>query len=307
VTVRGLVTTGGPRLGNVELGPGDLQPFAGSFEVRTGDDGKAWDPQVNLNDTSGLSMSRLAVPMPPMLTSLNQIGFDFYDWIGGAVRTSKQNTVVWFVGAKRDEDGRIVADPSARFAFPVVGRQRGGTFEFNASGVNLWFTFGPVPLQRFDLRGTFGADGVVEPTSQFLAQAVCADIPSYGSQIPATGMCDPRGVITAGGTFLGQQASSPAVRRVPGLRVGDITYADGKVSAPIDAPAGYSKEEHFVSILLLDDKDRPVPLDYYSNTTVLADGDRITGVEVAVPELPGPVTAIVMTDAFPARSKEIRP
>ena len=71
---------------------------------------------------------------------------------------AQHNTVVWFVGAKRNEQGQILADPSARFAFPVSGRQRGGTFELNASGVNLWFTFGPVPLQRFDLRGTFGPD-----------------------------------------------------------------------------------------------------------------------------------------------------
>ena len=308
VTISGLATTGGSRLGNVDLGPGDLQPFSGSFSVRTSDDGTAWNPQVNLDDTSGLSLSRLAVPMPPMLTSLNQIGFDFYDWIGGAVRTDRNNTVVWFVGAKRDQDGRIVADPAARFSVPVVGRQRGGTFEFNASGVNLWFTFGPVPLQRFDLRGTFGSDGVVEPTSQFFAQAVCKDIPSYGSQIPATGMCDPRGVITAGGTFLGQTAASPAVRRVPGLKIGDVTYADGKVSATIDAPAGYGADQHVVSILLLDAQDRPVPIDYYSSTKVRSEGDRITGVDVSVPStMPASFTAIVMTDAFPARQKEFGP
>ena len=64
--------------------------------------------------------------MPPMLTSVNQIGFDFYDWIGGAVRTNADSTVVWFVGAKPGAGGQVVADPSARFAFPVLGPQRGG-------------------------------------------------------------------------------------------------------------------------------------------------------------------------------------
>jgi len=309
VTLDGVVTTGGARLGNVELGPGDLEPFRGSFEVRTGDDGVAWDPQVNVDDTSGLSLSRLAVPLPPMLTSVNQIGFDFYDWIGGAVQTSRDATVVWFVGAQRDRDGRIVADPGSRFAFPVAGRQRGGTFLFNASGVNLWFTFGPVPLQRFDLRGTFDAQGQVRPDAQFLAESVCADIPGYGSQIPATGMCDTQGVITAAGTFLGAQTQSPALRRVPGMQVGEITYTPGSpatLTATIDVPVPYTTDDHFVSILLIDDLGRPVPLDYYRATRIQTDGaNQITGVTVTADQpLPASFRAVVMTDAFPARTQD---
>ncbi|MCU0299039.1 MAG: PQQ-binding-like beta-propeller repeat protein, partial [Candidatus Nanopelagicales bacterium] len=289
VTLQGVVTTGGPRLGNVDLGSGELQPFQGSFTVRTGDDGTSWNPRVGADETSGLSLSRLAVPMPAMLTSVNQIGFDFYDWIGGAVRTSTDSAVVWFVGAQRDEDGTIVADPSSLFAFPVAGQMRGGTFAFNATGVNLWFTFGPVPLQRFDLRGTFDSAGTIRADSQFLAEAVCADIPGYGSQIPATGMCDTQGVITAAGTFLGEQTdASPAVKRVPGMRVGEIIYTPGApatLSATIDVPTRYTSDEHFASILLVDDQGLPVPIDYYSKTEIRTDADKqITGVTVTVDE-----------------------
>ncbi len=309
VTISGLVTTGGPRLGNVSVGSGGLEPFTGSFTVRTGNDGTAWNPKVDPDETSGLSMSRLAVPLPPMLTSLNQIGFDFYDWIGGAVQTAPDATVVWFVGAKRDAQGKIVADPSARFAFPVAGQQRGGTFRLTASQVNLWFTFGPVPLRRFDVRGTFDETGRVRADSQFLAEAVCEDIPGYGSQIPATGMCDTAGVITAGGTFLGDQAESAAVRRVEGMRIGEITYAQGSPStltATIDVPTRYTSDDHFVSILLVDENGQPVPIDYYSKTTIQTDPDKqITGVTVTVDEpLPPRFKAFVMTDAFPAASQE---
>lgn len=310
VTVEGVVTTGGPRLGNVALGPGELEPFRGSFTARTGGDGAAWKPVVSARETSGLSLSRLAVPLPPMLTSVNQIGFDFYDWIGGAVRTDG-DPVVWFIGARRDAQGEIVADPSARFAFPVSGPQRGGTFQLSTAGVDLWFTFGPVPLRRFDLRGTFGPDGQILPSSQFLAEAVCADIPGYGSRIPATGMCDAQGVITAAGTFLGGTAQSPALRAVPGLRVGEIDYEPGSpatLSAEIAAPATYTSAEHFVSILLLDAQGRPVPLDYYRSTVMRSDdGGRVTGVtlNVDVP-LPDRFQAVVMTDAFPARTQDFR-
>jgi hypothetical protein len=284
-----------------------MQAFRGSFRVTTGDDGVAWNPQVGTDEVSGLQMSRLAVPMPPMLTSVNQIGFDFYDWIGGAVRTDEDSTVVWFVGAKQGTQGEVVADPSARFAFPVLGPQRGGTFSWTAAQVNLWFTFGPVPLRRFDLRGTFGADGRVGADSQFLAEAVCADIPGYGGQMPITGMCDASGVITAAGTFLGEQAQSPAVRRVPGLTVGDVTTDGASFSVDLTLAPGvqYKPADHVVSILLLDAvTGTPVPIDYYRDTTITTDGSgNISGATVVVGEgiaLPASVEAVVMTDAFPA-------
>ena len=307
VTVEGVATTGGPRVGNVHLGTGPMQAFRGSFRVTTGDDGAAWNPQVGADEVSGLQMSRLAVPMPPMLTSVNQIGFDFYDWIGGAVRTNADSTVVWFVGAKPGTRGEVVADPSARFAFPVLGPQRGGTFSWTAAQVNLWFTFGPVPLRRFDLRGTFGADGRVGPDSQFLAEAVCADIPGYGGQMPITGMCDTSGVITAAGTFLGEQAQSPAVRRVPGLTAGEVTTdrTSFSVDLTLDPGVQYKPADHFVSILLLDAvTGTPVPIDYYRDTTLTTDDSgNISGATVVVGEgiaLPASVEAVVMTDAFPA-------
>ena len=307
VTIEGVATTGGPQLGNVHLGTGPMRAFRGTFQVRTGGDGTAWDPQIGADEVSGLQMSRLAVPMPPMLTSVNQIGFDFYDWIGGAVRTDAASTVVWFVGAKPGPQGQVVADPSARFAFPVLGPQRAGTFSWTASQVNLWFTFGPVPLRRFDLRGTFGADGQVGPDSQFLAEAVCADIPGYGAQMPITGMCDTSGAITAAGTFLGEQAQSPAVRRVPGLTVGDVRTDGSSFSVDVTLGPGvqYRPEDHFVSILLLDARTgAPVPIDYYRDTTISTDASgNISGAAVAVGSgisLPASVEAVVMTDAFPA-------
>jgi outer membrane protein assembly factor BamB len=307
VTVQGVATTGGPRVGNVHLGTGDLAAFRGSFRARTGDDGVPWNPTIAADAVSGLQMSRLAVPLPPMLTSVNQIGFDSYDWVGGVVRTDPGNTVVWFVGAKPDADGTLVADPEALFAFPVAGRQRGGTFSWNADEVNLWFTFGPVPLRRFDLRGTFRADGQVGPDAQHLVEAVCADIPSYGTQMPLTGMCDTVGVITAGGTFLGTQVDSPALRRVPGLSVGEVRRQGRAFTVDLALAPGtrYPSDAHFVSVLLLDAvTGDPVPLDYYSDTTMRTDeAGNVVGTSVQVPDgvaLPARIEAHVMTDAFPA-------
>lgn len=123
--------------------------------------------------------------------------------------------------------------------------------------------------------------------------------------MPATGMCDTAGVLTAAGTFLGGTAESPAVQKVPGLQVGAVTYDNGVVSADINSPAGYTTDNHYVSILLIDAEGKPVPLDYWANTTIRSEPDgRISGVDVTAPGL-SDITAIVMTDAFPAKTVEI--
>jgi hypothetical protein len=94
------------------------------------------------------------------------------------------------------------------------------------------------------------------------------------------------------------------------MTIGDITYTPGSpatVSATIDAPAGYTSDDHFVSVLLIGDDGLPVPIDYYSSTKIETDeSKRITGVTVSVDApLPPNFRAVVMTDAFPAKTQDI--
>ena len=60
-------------------GQRELEPFRGTFTVRTGDDGTAWGPESAGRPDLGLSPVPINTPLPPMLPSVNQIGFDFYD------------------------------------------------------------------------------------------------------------------------------------------------------------------------------------------------------------------------------------
>ena len=87
--------------------------------------------------------------------------------------------------------------------------------------------------RRFDLRGTFDDSGQVRADSQFLAEAVCADIPQYGSQIPATGMCDTQGVITAAGPLPGSAAAGLSAT---------IAGSVQRVIAPVKMPAATSAD-----------------------------------------------------------------
>ena len=66
--------------------------------------------------------------------------------------------------------------------------------------------------------------------------------------MPATGMCDTQGVLTAGGTFLGEQAGVASGAPRARMTIGDITYTPGSpatVSAAIDAPAWLHQRRPF--------------------------------------------------------------
>ena len=61
-------------------------------------------------------MRRLAIPLPPFLPSVNQIGFDSYDWIVGTLEitppdaSGEGTALFWIVGARRGRGGVPVAE-----------------------------------------------------------------------------------------------------------------------------------------------------------------------------------------------------
>ena len=162
---------------------------------------------VARNRVSALNLRRLAVPLPPMLPSLNQIGFDFYDLIVGTIAKSRPNArgegsiLMWVVTARRDRRGVPVADPQGTLAFPLAGRYKGDSVILSARDVNLTFTFGDVPLRLFEFRGQLGRDLVMRGPSLY-GESVCREVPVYGSALPLTGLCNGDGTLVTTGTYL---------------------------------------------------------------------------------------------------------
>lgn len=317
VTVRGLAATQGVRLANVTVGARDPVPFEDSFRLTAAAGDAPWPLQVSVDEVTAVELSRLAVPLPPMLHSVNQIGFDFYDWVAGTVATGSGRAVLWVVGARPGPDGRPVADPAAGFAFPLAGRYDGSAFRLASPGVTLTFTFGPVPLDTFTLNGRFDGAGVVAPDASLDARVVCADVPGYEALLPLTGMCNPEGVIPVPGTYLGEVTSSQAARRPAGLSAGAVerdVLPDGRERLAVDltvaAGTSYPVADHVLALLVLDQDGVPVQLDYVGGTAVepTAAGDP-SRVELSVPEglLPDSGDVVVMTDVFPLARSPLPP
>jgi len=300
--------------------------FADTLRIRTrassGDAGAAL--RVGRRRVGAFELSRLALPLPSLLPSVNQIGFDSYDLIAGTLarrRTGRHRgrALVWVIGGRPGGGGATVADPDGGFAFPLHGGFRGDSLALNASGVELEFSFGGVPLRSFDFRGRLDADGAFAPGAALYGQVTCADVPNYSAQLRIAGVCNETDTLAAYGTFLGDAYErGDANRRPAGISAGKVDFVapgagvDGSVVADLRlAPrARYPAARHLASILLTDAATgSPVALDYRGLTTTTVDGaGNLSSVTIRIPAgtgLPERLRAYVIADVFPLAARDL--
>ena len=301
-----------------------LPPGAGSFDdtltFRTTRSRGPLRLRVGRRRTSALVIRRLALPHPPLLPSVNQIGFDSYDLIAGTLLKTKPNDagvgrlLVWVVEGRRNRRGLTVANPRGNFAFPLVGTYKRDFVMLNASQVNLQFSFGPVPVRSLDFRGQLGRAGHFLPGASIYGQVSCASVPNYGAYLYVAGVCNPSDTLAASGTFLSDRydARGGASRRPAGVSAGRVALQpptateDGFAVARLRLAPGarYPARRHLGSILLIDRRTaKPVSLDYQANTTNLRDRrGNIRAIRLRIPAatlLPADIEAWVIADVFP--------
>ena len=299
--------------------------FATTLRFRTAPRAPEVPLRAGRDAVTALSLRRLALPMPAFLTSVNQIGFDSYDLIAGVVAAGPASTrgerrvLVWVIGG-RTRGGREVADPRAGFAFPLAGRVRGDSVILTARDLRLTFSFGEVPMRRFELRARLGRDLRTRPGAGLFVEVTCRDVPVYGAALDAIGLCNQTGTLPASGTFLTDRydARGPANRRPRGVRVGAVTLrrptADraGEISAELRfAPGrGLLRRDRQVSLLLASAGGRPLALDYprLTRTEVTARGE-VRRVRLTLPAGTDVLRADrvhVMADVFPLATRPVR-
>ena len=126
-------------------------------------------PAIPSGEVQAIELTRLALPQPALLPSVNQIGFDSYDLIAGWLTPQRSNQgkqLLWVIGGRAKQDGTTVADPAGGFAFPLFGTYDRGQTALNTSQVSLQFSFGPVPLRSLDFRGATRLDGSLQARRQ---------------------------------------------------------------------------------------------------------------------------------------------
>jgi hypothetical protein len=222
-----------------------------------------------------------------MLPSLNQAGFDYVDWIVGAVEVGEPDesgaarAILWATGASRDAEGRPVADPHSDFLLPLAGTLRGDAFVLGSEGFTMRVTGIPIPCNVFQIRGAFGPGLVVRPGASLYAETQVLSIPTFGPLMVMAGLAnDLWRKLVVSGTYVTRPYVGPANRRPAGVAVESLVYIapasgrDGRLTAvfALGPKRRYPAAGHRPAILLLDAERRePVALDYADLVSAVAD------------------------------------
>ncbi len=296
-------------------GDGRSGTVADTIRFRTSRVGRRGPPlTTSRSRVSAFRLSRLAVPLPPILPSLNQIGFDSYEMAIGALDVSPPDAngegtvLLWAVSTKRAGNA-TVADRRGAFAFPLQGRYRHDSLLLSQRGLSLTFSFGDVPLRRFDLRMQLGADRRARGAS-LTAEVFCPEVPVYGAALEAIGLCNSDHILPASGTFITGPYRGPANRRPRGVRVASVELdrANGLAVARL-AGTPLPAAGHAAAILLTDAATGAVvSLDYRKAISLRTSRGAIREVRLRIPPgtvLPARMRAYVIADVFPLADREL--
>jgi outer membrane protein assembly factor BamB len=292
--------------------------FSGTVRFRTAGQGRPLPFRIRPGRVTAFELRRLALPLPAFLPSVNQIGFDSYVLLVGAIRVRSPHgghagtTLLWATQGRQLANGTYGADPHGTLVFPLAGTYRGSTLELSVHRATLTFSFGTVPLQLLDVRFAFGPSFVAGPGASIYAQAQCDDVPNYGKETVFTGICNARGTLAAAGTFItnGYPARGMANRRPRGVSVASVTLRGptpkipGSLTAWIRLAHGarYPASQHRIGLLLVNRQGQPVGLDYTDQVTRTDRAGNVSSVQLRLPagtRLPPSPRVYVLADVFP--------
>ncbi len=245
----------------------------------------SFKPTVNGAGTTALSLAstwtltRLAVPLPSLMPSYNQIGFDSLWYVISLVELNGSSAVAWMVGGQADDQGNASVDPASKAILPLSVAIDGARLTMTAAGgIAVQVTEINLPFSSFRMDYQVDAQGqnVAAPASLF-GSAVCSQIPTYGTFLQTLGLCNPETdglsfVAAANVAYHGAQSTPAGVGSVA------ITAASDGVTATLTG-SSLQLGQHLASVLLVDSTTgAPVTLGYALDTvrTAAADGTIAT-------------------------------
>lgn len=256
-------------------------------------------------------MSRLAVPVPTLMPSYNQIGFDSLHWLIGLVGADAAGNPLAFVtGALLDANGAVVLDPASKALFPLtLGRDGDSVAFLNQGGFSLEALNATIQFQSFRMDGRLDAQGAVVGDLRMLVSTVCSEIPFYGAFLQGLGLCNPQtDLLLAYGAS--QFRPHLTGTHVAPAGVGAVTFQrDSRGVHATVAGSTLVAADHAVALLLLDGVTRaPVNVAYGLNTTKDANGGgQLTAVHLTpgTATLPASLQAVLLVDLYPVASQSL--
>ncbi len=231
-------------------------------------------------------VSRLALPLPTLLPSYNQIGFDSLLYLVGLVEGSGDHAVAWMVGATlAAASNTTLFDPTTQSLLPLEVSYDGGFMTLqNQGGLSVEVMNAVIPFSDFRLSAALDATGNAVGPLRVNGSTVCSGIPLYGLFLQTLGLCNAvTDLLVASGaaifTVYGGRAPPTAAQ------AGTVTFAatSTAVTATITPGTTLRLMDHIFAILLVDaGSGIPVSLNYGIVTTRTADANGlVTGVNFA--------------------------
>jgi outer membrane protein assembly factor BamB len=297
----GLVFTGGQDAGAISgqyqfsLAPDRSGPFPYAIPSAPGD------------PAGILELYRLAAPLPTILPSYNQIGFDSLYYLIGLVEGNEQQAIAWVVGGTLAADqNTVIFDPTTQSVFPLVVSYTNGRITLlNQSSFSLEALNAVISFDTFRLNARLDATGASSTVPPHLVvTTICSDIPTFGSFLQSIGFCSPKPAdeLVAFGSVLVQPFGSGS-QTIP-TGVGEVAFSlSGTTLTATLTGSTLPANAHVFSIGLIDESmGQPVALNYGLETTKTADASgKIQTVALTIDptKVPAMARAYLLVDAYP--------
>ena len=269
-------------------------PFAMQIPAQPGDASAVWE------------IYRLAAPLPTIMPSYNQIGFDSLHFLLGVVEGTPDRFIGWVAGGKLAEtENKTVIDPETRALFPLEMRYENGLLTaVNEGGFGVEVMNAQISFELFRLTTRLASDGSTAETPRLLVSTKCSSIELYGPFLQTLGLCNTQtdGLSVYGAALLREHEGG--VQSAPS-GVGSVTFsAEADKAVAVLTGSSIDPIAHSVGLLLVDvSTGRPVSLDYGLSTSREAGADgKLTRVTLDFGDrvVAGDLRAYLMVDTYPA-------
>ena len=280
---------------------------SGSFTFRTvSEDHPPPDLEVGPDRTDAIEVRNMAPYQPPLVVSLNQIGFDSVDMIGSVIHRAGERFVLWLTAGRHGEGGTVI-DPATTSMVALNGVLDGASFLLEGEHLELITGGPPIKVHEFRLTSQFDPAGSFDAGASVFALSHCLDMGALGLGMLVLDQCNAARDFVSVGTLRGTAYDGAANTRPAGVAVAQVSFSARRVVAELDAE-DYPLSEHLPAIVLLDEiTGRVVPIDY--REALSAEGDaagNLSKITLDVPRnagiAPGRTRALVVADLFPLAS-----
>jgi hypothetical protein len=257
-------------------------------------------------DTGVVELYRIAAPLPAILPSYNQIGFDSIHYVIGLVERLGDDIVAWGVGGTLDQAGNTIVNPGSEVRFPLVFRWDDGVLTMiNEEGFTIEFNGFPLPFRYFRVATTLEANGAAVHSPWLNAKTICDEITFYGMFLDALGFCNlDTGLLDAVGGAEFRPFGEDGTQSAPS-GLGDVEFSrEGSIVTATLTGSALQSEEHNFGILVLDDETGvPVGMNYTSFTQTEPDTGTVQTVTLDMADadaVPSSLRVYLLVDAYPA-------